>query len=478
MGSVIIRASIISVRSMDSLRIYNTLTRQKETFVPIKQAEVSLYVCGMTVYDFCHIGHARVMVVFDVVSRYLKYLGYNVKYVRNITDIDDKIIARATESNEDFKQLTQRFIDEMHQDEASLNVLSPDLEPLATDSIDDIISMIKKLIANNNAYVGTNNDVYYSVESFENYGQLSGRKLEDMNAGERVDVDSNKRNPFDFVLWKSAKPEEPSWPSPWGDGRPGWHIECSAMSTCCLGNHFDIHGGGMDLQFPHHENEIAQSEAATGERYVNTWMHNGFVRIDDEKMSKSLGNFFTVRDVLKNYRGEEIRFFVLSSHYRSPLNYSDEQLNESRSALERLYTALRYVEPVKNELKSDYIKRFEDAMNDDFNSAKAVSVLFECANELNKLKSSNPEQASLMAGDLLHMAEPLGLLSQDPEEYLQSSTGSVGAISNAEIDMQISQRLQAKVDKDWALADQIRDALKEQGVILEDKGAETSWRRS
>ncbi len=477
-GSVIIRASIISVRSMDSLRIYNTLTRQKETFVPIKQAEVSLYVCGMTVYDFCHIGHARVMVVFDVVSRYLKYLGYNVKYVRNITDIDDKIIARATESNEDFKQLTQRFIDEMHQDEAALNVLSPDLEPLATDSIDNIISMIEKLIANNNAYVGTNNDVYYSVESFENYGQLSGRKLEDMNAGERVDVDSNKRNPFDFVLWKSAKPEEPSWPSPWGDGRPGWHIECSAMSTCCLGNHFDIHGGGMDLQFPHHENEIAQSEAATGERYVNTWMHNGFVRIDDEKMSKSLGNFFTVRDVLKKYRGEEIRFFVLSSHYRSPLNYSDEQLNESRSALERLYTALRNVEPVKNNVKSDYIKRFEDAMNDDFNSAKAVSVLFECANELNKLKSSNPEQASLMAGDLLDMAEPLGLLRQDPEEYLQSSTGSDGAISNDEIDVRISQRLQAKVDKDWALADQIRDALKEQGVILEDKGSETSWRRS
>jgi len=477
-GSVIIRASIISVRSMDSLRIYNTLTRQKETFVPIKEAEVSLYVCGMTVYDFCHIGHARVMVVFDVVSRYLKYLGYNVKYVRNITDIDDKIIARATEANEDFKQLTQRFIDEMHQDEASLNVLSPDLEPLATDSIDNIISMIEKLIANNNAYVGANNDVYYSVESFENYGQLSGRKLEDMNAGERVDVDSNKRDPFDFVLWKSAKPEEPSWSSPWGEGRPGWHIECSAMSTCCLGNHFDIHGGGMDLQFPHHENEIAQSEAATGERYVNTWMHNGFVRIDDEKMSKSLGNFFTVRDVLKKYRGEEIRFFVLSSHYRSPLNYSDEQLNESRSALERLYTALRNVEPVKNNVKSDYIKRFEDAMNDDFNSAKAVSVLFECANELNKLKSSNPEQASLMAGDLLDMAEPLGLLSQDPEEYLQSSTGSDGAISNDEIDVRISQRLQAKVDKDWALADQIRDALKEQGVILEDKGSETTWRRS
>ena len=462
---------------MSALKIHNTLTKRKENFVPINKGEVSLYVCGMTVYDFCHIGHARVMVVFDVVSRYLKYLGYDVKYVRNITDIDDKIIARAIEANEDFTQLTKRFIDEMHQDEASLNVLPPDLEPLATDSISNIISMIEKLIAKQNAYVGPNNDVYYSVESFENYGQLSGRKLDDMNAGERVDVDSNKRNPFDFVLWKSAKLGEPSWPSPWGEGRPGWHIECSAMATCCLGNHFDIHGGGMDLQFPHHENEIAQSEAATGEKYVNTWMHNGFVRIDDEKMSKSLGNFFTVRDVLKKYRGEEIRFFVLSSHYRSPLNYSDEQLNESRSALERLYTALRDVKPVQNNTESHYLKRFEDAMNDDFNSAKAISVMFECANELNKLKNSDPENASKTAGDLLKMAGALGLLSQDPEEYLQSSTEASAAMPNEEIDVQISQRLQAKADKNWALADQIRDELKEQGVILEDKGTETTWRR-
>lgn len=463
--------------TMSALKIHNTLTKRKENFVPINKGEVSLYVCGMTVYDFCHIGHARVMVVFDVVSRYLKYLGYDVKYVRNITDIDDKIIARAIEANEDFTQLTKRFIDEMHQDEASLNVLPPDLEPLATDSISNIISMIEKLIAKQNAYVGPNNDVYYSVESFENYGQLSGRKLDDMNAGERVDVDSNKRNPFDFVLWKSAKLGEPSWPSPWGEGRPGWHIECSAMATCCLGNHFDIHGGGMDLQFPHHENEIAQSEAATGEKYVNTWMHNGFVRIDDEKMSKSLGNFFTVRDVLKKYRGEEIRFFVLSSHYRSPLNYSDEQLNESRSALERLYTALRDVKPVQNNTESHYLKRFEDAMNDDFNSAKAISVMFECANELNKLKNSDPENASKTAGDLLKMAGALGLLSQDPEEYLQSSTEASAAMPNEEIDVQISQRLQAKADKNWALADQIRDELKEQGVILEDKGTETTWRR-
>lgn len=475
--SVIIRPLFILVVKMSVLKIHNTLTRQKEVFVPIKEDEVSLYVCGMTVYDFCHIGHARVMVVFDVVSRYFKYLGYNIKYVRNITDIDDKIIARSVENGEEFTQLTKRFINEMHQDEAALNVLHPDLEPLATESIDNIIEMIETLVVKQHAYVGNNGDVYYAVDSFEHYGQLSGRKLDDMNAGERVDVDENKRNPFDFVLWKPAKEGEPSWESPWGKGRPGWHIECSAMATCCLGNHFDIHGGGMDLQFPHHENEIAQSEAATGEKYVNTWMHNGFVRIDDEKMSKSLGNFFTVRDVLKKYRGEEIRFFVLSSHYRSPLNYSDEQLNESRSAIERLYTALRNVEPIKNDTKSSYIERFEEAMNDDFNSAKAISVMFECANELNKLKTSDPVQASKIAGDLLKMAEPLGLLNQNPEEFLQSNTGSDSAISNGEIDDKIAHRLQAKIDKNWGLADQIRDELKEQGVILEDAGKETTWRR-
>lgn len=463
---------------MSTLKIHNTLSKKKDLFKPIVDGKVGLYVCGMTVYDFCHIGHARVMVVFDVVARYLRSLGYDVNYVRNITDIDDKIIARAIEAGEDFSQLTQRFIDEMHQDEASLNVLKPDSEPLATESMVDIISMIETLIAKQNAYVGPNNDVYFAVESFANYGQLSGRQLDDMNAGERVEVDVNKRNPFDFVLWKSAKAGEPAWPSPWGDGRPGWHIECSAMSTRCLGNHFDIHGGGMDLQFPHHENEIAQSEAATGECFVNTWMHNGFVRIDDEKMSKSLGNFFTVRDVLKQYRGEEIRFFVLSSHYRSPLNYSDEQLNESRSALERLYTALRHIEPISNDIKSAYIERFEEAMNDDFNTAKAISVMFECANEINKLRNTDSEKAAKTASDLLAMAGPLGLLSQNPEEFLQSTTGTNEAISAAEIDVLANQRLQAKSDKNWALADQIRDELKQQGVILEDSGKETTWRRT
>ncbi|ORU92855.1 MAG: cysteine--tRNA ligase [Cycloclasticus sp. symbiont of Bathymodiolus heckerae] len=463
---------------MTALKIFNTLTRQKETFRPIEEGKVGLYVCGMTVYDFCHIGHARVMVVFDVVSRYFKYLGYDIKYVRNITDIDDKIIARSIEANEDFTALTQRFIDEMHRDEVALNVQRPDLEPLATESINNIIKMIKSLIEKQHAYVGPNGDVYYSVESFDNYGQLSGRQLDDMNAGERVEVDVNKRNPFDFVLWKSAKPNEPSWTSPWGEGRPGWHIECSAMATCCLGNHFDIHGGGMDLQFPHHENEIAQSEAATGERYVNTWMHNGFVRIDDEKMSKSLGNFFTVRDVLKQYRGEEIRFFVLSSHYRSPLNYSNEQLNESRSALERLYTALRNIEPIENDQSSDYIRRFEEAMNDDFNSAKAISVLFECANEINKLRAAEPKQAAKVASDLLTMAQPLGLLGQNADEFLKSAMWSNDSISNKDINIAMSKRLAAKESKDWVLADQIRDQLKEQGVILEDSGKETTWRRA
>jgi len=463
---------------MNALKIYNTLQRKKETFKPLVEGKVGLYVCGMTVYDFCHIGHARVMVVFDTVARYLRYSGYEVKYVRNITDIDDKIIARAIEANEDFSALTKRFIDEMHQDEAALHAIRPDLEPLATDSMDSIISMIETLIEKKHAYVGTNGDVYYSVESFEGYGKLSGRKLDDMNAGERVEVDVAKRNPFDFVLWKPAKEGEPSWGSPWGDGRPGWHIECSAMSTGCLGNHFDIHGGGMDLQFPHHENEIAQSEAATGECFVNTWMHNGFVRIDDEKMSKSLGNFFTVREVLKKYRGEEIRFFVLSSHYRSPLNYSDEQLNEARSALERLYTALRNIEPLDNDEVSDFMRRFEEAMNDDFNTAKAISVMFECANELNKFKTTDALQAAKTASDLLKMAGPLGLLTQNPEEYLQSSTGSDEGLASDQIEAKINQRLQAKVDKDWALADQIRDELKEQGIILEDAGKETTWRRA
>jgi cysteinyl-tRNA synthetase len=449
------------------LKIYNTLTRSKEIFTPRIAGKVGLYVCGMTVYDYCHVGHARVMVVFDTAVRYLRHLNYEVTYVRNITDIDDKIIHRANENGEDFHALTERFIDAMHEDERALNVLPPDIEPRATSSIHDIIAMIEKLITNGFAYVGTNGDVFYAVEKFKNYGQLSGKNLDDLQAGERVDVDLAKRNPMDFVLWKMAKQGEPSWKSPWGNGRPGWHIECSAMSTCCLGNSFDIHGGGMDLQFPHHENEIAQSEAATGEKFVNLWMHNGFVRINEEKMSKSLGNFFTVREVLKQYRPEIVRFFILSSHYRSPLNYSDESLNDAAAGLTRLYTALRDVEIVGTSIDTEYKIRFEEAMSDDFNTPVALAVLFDIARELNKTKSS------ILATTLKSLASLLGLLQGDSETFLKGENDG-----DAEIEAQIQARIDAKTAKNWALADRIRDELKVQGVILEDSpDGSTRWRR-
>ncbi|MGZ5076394.1 MAG: cysteine--tRNA ligase, partial [Methylobacter sp.] len=393
------------------LKIYNTLTRKKELFQPRVAGKVGMYVCGMTVYDFCHIGHARVMVVFDTVARYFRYQGYELTYVRNITDIDDKIIQRALENGEEFGQLTERFIDAMHEDERALAVLPPDIEPRATQSIGDIIAMIKTLVDKDIAYVGTNGDVFYAVNKFKDYGRLSGKNLDDLQAGERVDVDLAKRNPMDFVLWKMAKANEPAWESPWGLGRPGWHIECSAMSTCCLGNHFDIHGGGMDLQFPHHENEIAQSEGATGEKFVNVWMHNGFVRVDDEKMSKSLGNFFTVREVLKKYSPEVIRFFILLSHYRSPLNYSDEQLNDAKTALTRLYTALRGVETVAGAtVEESYKNRFDQAMDDDFNTPVALSVLFDLARELNTAKKeNNTERTVQLASSLKLLGGLLGI---------------------------------------------------------------------
>jgi cysteinyl-tRNA synthetase len=449
------------------LKIYNTLTRSKDIFTPRIPGKVGMYVCGMTVYDYCHVGHARVMVVFDTVVRYLRYSNYDVTYVRNITDIDDKIIHRANENGEDFHALTERFIDAMHEDERALSVLPVDIEPRATTSIPDIIAMIEKLIANEFAYVGTNGDVFYTVEKFKNYGQLSGKNLEDLQAGERVDVDLAKRNPMDFVLWKMAKIDEPSWESPWGNGRPGWHIECSAMSTCCLGNSFDIHGGGMDLQFPHHENEIAQSEASTGEKYVNVWMHNGFVRINEEKMSKSLGNFFTVREVLKQYRPEIIRFFILSSHYRSPLNYSDESLNDAAAGLTRLYTALRDVEIVETEIDSEFKARFENAMDDDFNTPVALAVLFDVTRELNKTKSP------VLAATLKSLASVLGLLQDDSEAFLKG-----GNDDDAEIETQIQARIDAKKAKNWALADQIRDDLKAKNVILEDSpDGSTRWRK-
>jgi len=435
-----------------------------------------MYVCGMTVYDYCHIGHARVMVVFDVVARYFRYSGYDLTYVRNITDIDDKIIQRAHDNQEDFTQLTERFIQAMHEDEAALAVLPPDLEPRATQSMDDIIRMIMQLFEQGLAYIGTNGDVFYAVDKFKNYGQLSGKRLEELQAGERVEVDTAKHNPFDFVLWKKAKPGEPAWNSPWGRGRPGWHIECSAMSTCCLGNHFDIHGGGMDLQFPHHENEIAQSEGATGEKFVNVWMHNGFVRVNEEKMSKSLGNFFTVREVLKQYRPEVIRFFILSSHYRSPLNYSDEQLDEAQTALTRLYTALRGIDSdASTSLDDEKVERFKQAMDDDFNTPVALSVLFDLAREINKSHDSSEKQK--LAHTLKHLAGVLGILQEDAEAFLHGGRTD-SALSEQEIETLIQQRLEAKQAKNWAEADKIRDQLKVQGIVLEDApGGKTTWRR-
>ncbi|MEQ1740446.1 MAG: cysteine--tRNA ligase [Methyloglobulus sp.] len=481
------------------LRIYNTLTRKKEEFQPRVPGKVGMYVCGMTVYDYCHIGHARVMVVFDTVARYFRHKGYELTYVRNITDIDDKIINRANENGEEFTALTQRFIDAMHDDERALSVLPPDIEPKATQSIPAIIAMIETLIDKDLAYVGGNGDVFYSVSKFKPYGKLSGKNLADLQAGERVDVDLAKQDPFDFVLWKMAKADEPSWASPWGQGRPGWHIECSAMSTCCLGNHFDIHGGGMDLQFPHHENEIAQSEGATGETFVNVWMHNGFVRVDNEKMSKSLGNFFTVREVLKKYRPEVIRFFILTSHYRSPLNFSDEQLNDAYIGLRKLYTALRDVEDKGTKVESEYKKRFEEAMDDDFNTPSALSVFFEIAKEINISKQANNSQKLvLMATTLKYLGDLLGILQNDPEDFfkgrpgenvviqltgqaMEVQTGNVEAIftqSEGGIEQRIQDRIAAKKSKNWALADQIRDELKQHGVILEDKpDGTTTWRR-
>lgn len=454
------------------LKIYNTLTRSKQEFVPKQSGKVGMYVCGMTVYDYCHIGHARVMVVFDTVARYLRHSGYQLTYVRNITDIDDKIIQRANQNGEEFTELTARFIDAMHEDERALAVLPPDREPRATQSISDIIGMIEALIAKDYAYVGANGDVFYAVAKFAGYGKLSGKNIEDLNAGERVDIDNAKRDPLDFVLWKTAKPGEPAWDSPWGAGRPGWHIECSAMSTCCLGNHFDIHGGGMDLQFPHHENEIAQSEGATGETFVNYWMHNGFVRVNEEKMSKSLGNFFTVREVLKQYRPEVVRFFILSSHYRSPLNYSDEHLDEAGIALTRLYTALRGVDIADVPVDAQFKQRFEQAMDDDFNTPVALAVLFDLARELNKA-----EDKTLLAATLKRLAAILGLLQDDPEQFLKGGAGQ-GGLDAAEIERLIEARKAAKAEKNWAQADAIRDQLKSQGILLEDiAGGKTTWRR-
>ena len=461
------------------LQIHNNLTRKKEPFQPLDEKNVRMYVCGMTVYDMCHIGHARVLVVFDIVYRYLCHVfgKEHVTYVRNITDIDDKIIARANENHEPFTELTHRYIDEMHKDSAALGVLPPNQEPAATAYMQQIIDMVQTLVDKGYAYAAENGDVYYAVSKFEHYGQLSGKNIEDLRAGERVAVDEAKQDPLDFVLWKAAKPEEPSWDSPWGKGRPGWHIECSAMSTECLGHHFDIHGGGMDLQFPHHENEIAQSEAATGEKFANVWMHNGFVRIDDEKMSKSLGNFFTIRDVTAQYDPEVLRYFILSSHYRSPLNYSDQQLDSARAALTTLYTALRGVDEIPAPARdSEYHQRAYAAMDDDFNTAEVLPVLFDLAREINRHKEKEAEKAAHFAAILRDLGGLLGLLTRDPEAFLRGHQGAEG-LSDEEIETLIDQRNQARASKDWAESDRIRDLLRDKGIIVEDSGGKTSWRR-
>jgi cysteinyl-tRNA synthetase len=457
------------------LHIHNSLTRRKAPFQPIEPGKVRMYVCGMTVYDLCHLGHARVLIVFDVIYRWLRASGFEVTYVRNITDIDDKIIARAAENGESVTALTDRFIAAMHEDAGALGVLPPNDEPRATQHVDEILGMIERLIANGHAYVADNSDVYFSVSSFPGYGKLSGKDPQDLRAGARVEVEDAKRDPLDFALWKAAKPGEPSWSSPWGEGRPGWHIECSAMSTCRLGNHFDIHGGGADLQFPHHENEIAQSEGATGEPFVNVWIHNGFVRINDEKMSKSLGNFFTVRDILRQYRAEEVRYFVLTSHYRSPLNYDDSQLDAARAALTRLYTALRGLPDAAPAGGESARARFAAAMDDDFNTPEALAVLFELARDINRLRGEDLDRAAALAAELRALAGVLGLLEQDPETYLRGD-GDTG-LADAEIEGLIEARAAARKSRDFAEADRIRDQLSEAGVQLEDGAGGTTWRR-
>ncbi|MBK1722191.1 cysteine--tRNA ligase [Thiocystis violacea] len=458
------------------LQIYNSLTRQKEVFQPIEPGQVRMYVCGMTVYDYCHLGHARVMVVFDVVYRYLRSLGYAVTYIRNITDIDDKIIRRANENAEPFAALTERFIAAMHEDSDALGVLPPTDEPRATDHMGEILQMVATLVEKGLAYEAGNGDVYFAVGRFQGYGKLSGKDPQDLRAGSRVEVGEAKRDPLDFALWKAAKPDEPAWDSPWGLGRPGWHIECSAMSTCALGNHFDIHGGGADLQFPHHENEIAQSEGATGEPFVNVWMHNGFVRVNEEKMSKSLGNFFTVREILQRYRPEEVRYFILTSQYRSPLNYDDEHLQNARGALTRIYTALRGL-PESSPAHGDaFRERFSAAMDDDFNTPEALAVLFDLVREINRIRNDDPLRAAALGAQLRALGGVLGILQDDAEAFLRGDS-KAGALQDAEIDDLIAQRKAARAAKNWAEADRIRDLLTESGILLEDGSQGTAWRR-
>lgn len=456
------------------IQIHNTITRQKEDLVPITPGELGMYVCGVTVYDFCHIGHARTFVSFDMIVRYLRYRGFKVKYVRNITDIDDKIIKRANEKGVSAKELSEEFITKMYEDFDRLNIARPDVEPRATDNIPEIIALVERLIKKGFAYVAGNGDVMFAIDAFKNYGRLSGQKLEELEAGSRVEVEKTKRNPFDFVLWKMAKEGEPFWESPWGNGRPGWHIECSAMNSKVLGQHFDIHGGGSDLIFPHHENEIAQSCCAFDTKYVNYWLHSGMVMINDEKMSKSLGNFFTIRDVLKQYDAETVRYFLISAQYRSPLNYSQDNLDNARASLARLYTALRDVKAGHASGGEEYVERFTKFMDDDFNTPGALSVLFDLAKAVN---TSSGTEAEGLAGRLLELAGVLGLLTQDPIKFLQGQ--SDGADDDvALIESLIEERRAARANKDFAAADAARNILTEMGVVLEDGPNGTTWRRA
>jgi cysteinyl-tRNA synthetase len=463
------------------LKIHNSLTRKKEEFKPLRPNQVRMYVCGMTNYDYIHVGHARMLTAFDVVQRYLRFSGYQVTYVRNVTDIDDKIIERAAKNGESWSDLARRFTDAMLEDCATLNLQSPDFEPRASEYVDEIIAMTSRLVEKGYAYPAADGDVLYSVRKFADYGRLSGKNLDDLQAGARVQIDPAKKDPLDFVLWKHAKPGEPSWPSPWGPGRPGWHIECSAMSTKILGEHFDIHGGGEDLKFPHHENEIAQSCAASGSPFVNVWMHNGFVRVNEEKMSKSLGNFFTVRDVLKTLRDPEVlRFFLLSSHYSGPINYSEAQLAQADETLLGLYRALK--DPEAGGVPDEsVVARFREAMDDDFNTPEAMAVLQGVARELNQAKATGQAQvAAKAAATLKYLGNVMGILQQEPGAYLKrSAQQDAGALSDARIDQLIAARQEARRLKNFAESDRIRDQLANGGVVLEDKpGGKTEWRRA
>lgn len=458
------------------LQIYNTLSRQKEVFTPITPGKVGLYVCGITIYDYCHVGHARTYVAFDVINRYLRFCGYDVTYVRNITDVDDKIIKRAAENGESCDALTARFTQAMHADFNALGLLPADIEPTVTGHMQEIILMVQQLLDKGYAYIAKDGDVLFDVSKYDAYGELSQQNLEMLQAGARVEVSDSKDDPLDFVLWKMAKPGEPYWQSPWGNGRPGWHIECSAMSAKHLGAHFDIHGGGSDLQFPHHENEIAQSTCAHGHKYVNTWIHTGMVQVDKEKMSKSLGNFFTVKEVLAQYNAEAVRYFLLSSQYRSQLNYSKENLEQAHAALGRLYNALRDITPATQvDLNNDYVARFKAAMDDDFNTPEALPVLFELAREVNRFKITEPAKAAELAAVLQTLAGVLGILQGDAEAFLKSgaSDDEVG-----QIEALIAKRNAARAAKDWAAADAARAELTALGIVLEDKNGVTSWRKA